>query len=370
MRQRGITAALAIAIALMIAPTSQAENPAPIATILCYHVVESPSDTRFAISRETFEQHLDYLEDTGYTVISLAQLYDYLKEGKEAVPENAVVITVDDGWKCTYDIFYEELSRRDMPFTAFIYPRFINKGGYALTWDQIREMSDNGVDIQSHTLSHPFLTRRYQEEREDYITWLRSELLESKRILEEKTDKPVRFLAYPYGEYDTYVANATRDMGYEAGLTCNYGPVREGDDPYRLKRVVIEKSTTFEQFRKYLGTGRLKVTDVTPRMTRRGNPAYPVVSARIIDHDALDPESIRMTILGEDSPRYFYDDRDGSVSLVLNEDIDSRVLDVVVWGNLRESGERVAAAWRIERPDPSNSMASARHSMRSTSLDQ
>lgn len=351
MTRSGLFAALATTIILAaFAPTTSAENRAPIATILCYHVVESPSDTRFGISRETFKQHLDYLDDTGYTVISLSDLYDYLEKGEESVPKNAVVITVDDGWKCTYDIFYKELAERGMPFTAFLYPKFVNGGTYGLTWEQVREMSDNGVDVQSHTLSHAFLTRRKQTERENYSAWLRRELLESKRILEEKTNKPVRFLAYPYGEYDTHVANVTADMGYDAALTCNYGPVREGDDPYRLRRVVIEKSTTFEQFRKYLGATPLRVSDITPRMGRRGNPAYPVVSARLVDHEEYDPETVKMTILGEDNPRYFYDARDGSVSLVLGKDITGEELDVVVWATRKDSGERVATSWQIRRP--------------------
>lgn len=352
MNRRGLFAALMLAVPLLtLSVQAEPENREPAATILCYHVVESPADTRFGITRETFHQHLDYLDDAGYNVVYLADLYDYVSGKRESLPENPVVITIDDGWACTYDIFYKEMQRRGMPFTAFIYPNFINGSRFALTWEEIREMSDNGVDIQSHTLSHGYLTERMQTERDDYGRWLQDELLRSKKILEEKTGKPVRFLAYPYGEYDTAVTRATERAGYDAGLTCNFGRNERGIDPFRLRRVVIDETTTFDQFRQYLGARKLAVENVTPRQGRGANPSYPVVGARIVEPERVESDSVRLAVMGHADLPFFYDERDGSVSLVLNSPIgDGKPLDVVLWATSKETGERLEASWQVRFP--------------------
>ena len=66
------------------------------ATVLCYHIVESPLDSRMEISRDTFRQHLQYLEMTGYNVIPLRHLYEYVTGKRQSLPSNAVVITIDE----------------------------------------------------------------------------------------------------------------------------------------------------------------------------------------------------------------------------------------------------------------------------------
>src|SRR5687768_3464097 len=202
----------------------------PTATVLCYHIVEAPAAPRMHIDRETFRQHLRYLEMTGYNVIPLRHLYEYVSGKRAAIPKNAVVITIDDGWRSTYTEAFPELQKRKFPFTVFIYPNIIGKTANALTWKQIREMAEAGVDIQSHSLTHPYLTKRRHGSmgKEQYLTWLRRELTESKRILEKQTGKKVKFLAYPYGDYDKDVAHEAGEAGYKAALTCDFGSVRRG----------------------------------------------------------------------------------------------------------------------------------------------
>src|SRR5437763_9871457 len=178
------------------------------ATILCYHIVEYPADPRMEISREAFRQQMRYLDMTGYTVVPLRDIYEYASGKRTSLPKNAVAITIDDGWRSTYTEAFPELKKRHFPFTVFIYPKIIGQTAYAMTWKQIREMADAGVDIESHSLSHPFLTRRRNStlDEKQYGAWLQKELVESKHILERETGKPVEFLAYPYGDYDHFLA--------------------------------------------------------------------------------------------------------------------------------------------------------------------
>ena len=117
------------------APKRSAEpDQHPTATVLCYHIVEAPAAPRMHIDRETFRQHLRYLEMTGYNVIPLRDLYEFVAGKRASIPKNAVVITIDDGWSSTYTEIFPELQKRKFPFTVFIYPKIIGQTSNALTW--------------------------------------------------------------------------------------------------------------------------------------------------------------------------------------------------------------------------------------------
>lgn len=321
------------------------------ATVLCYHIVESPKDPRMEITRDTFRQHLQYLEMTGYNVIPLQHLYEYVSGKRPSIPENAVVITIDDGWRSAYTEAYPELKKRGFPFTLFIYPNIISKTTVSLTWDQIREMQEGGADIQSHTFSHPFLTRRQHSsmDEEEYATWLRKELVDSKKRIEKETGRKVQFLAYPYGDFDSRVAANVEHAGYSAALTCEAGRVRKGSDPFRMKRVVIDKTMDFAAFRSYMGASAIELAEVTPSPASECEPGQTVISARIPNFAALDPRSVGMALLSLGSVVPFsYDSKTGAISLVLNESITmakGEVHRALVWARESKSGKRVEGSW-------------------------
>lgn len=330
----------------------------PTATVLCYHIVEAPAAPRMHIDRETFRQHLRYLEMTGYNVIPLRHLYEYVSGTRDSLPKNAIVITIDDGWRSTYTEAYPELQKRKFPFTVFVYPNIIGKTSNALTWRQIREMADNGVDIQSHSLTHPFLTKRRHASMgdEQYATWLRAELTESKRILEKASGQKVDFLAYPYGDYDATLAHAVEKAGYSAALTCDFGRVKRGSDPMRMRRFVIDDKMDFAAFRKYLGATPMHLADMTPKPGLLVDAGITTISAKIPGFEKLDPKSVGMALLslGATVP-YSYDARNGEVTLSLNEAITSlkaKYHRAVVWATDIKSGKRVEATWVFRMPEP------------------
>ena len=358
---------LILAMPIAFASTSQksktSEKPAvdpdlPAATVLCYHIVEAPSDDRMEISRETFRQHLRYLEMTGYNVIPMKDLYEYVTGKRDSLPKNAVVITIDDGWRSTYTEAFPELQKRKFPFTVFIYPNIIGNATIAMTWKQIREMAEAGVDIQSHSLSHPYLSRRKHEAMDDeaYAKWLRNELRESRRILEKETGKSVRFLAYPYGDFDHNVANAAAAAGYDAAFTCVFGRVRRGTDLMHVNRVVIDKRMDFAEFRHYLGTKPMELADMTPAPKSPADPSVTTISAKIPNYKNLDPQTVGMALLSAASALPFsYDAKDGSISIVMRDALSSlgaRYHRAIVWGVDRKTRRRVEATWMIRLPDP------------------
>jgi peptidoglycan/xylan/chitin deacetylase (PgdA/CDA1 family) len=346
-------------LSLAAEPQESAPAEVPSAFVLCYHIVESPQDERMEISRETFRQHLNYLEMTGYNVIPLRHLYEYVSGKRSSLPKNAIVITIDDGWRSTYTEAWPELQKRNMPFTVFLYPKIIGMTALAMTWAQVKEMAAAGVDIQSHSLSHPFLTRRRNTELDDeqYAEWLRRELVESRRILEKKTGQKVQFLAYPYGDYDTRVAKTAAATGYSAALTCDFGRVVKGSDPLRMKRVVIDKKMSFASFRRYLGNGSMMLAETTPANGQVLDSTAPVVvSAKIPNYSALDPASVGMALLSHDKTLpYSYDAASGAISVVVREEIEQlqgKAQRAVVWATDAKSGKRLEASWTFEVPDP------------------
>ena len=93
-------------------------------------------------------------------------------------------------------------------------------------------MADYGISFQGHTNTHPYLTELSAAE-------VKEELKNSKIILEEKLNKPVDFLAYPYGDYNDSVIEALKKSGYKAAVTVDQGHVRKNADKYRLKRQYV-----------------------------------------------------------------------------------------------------------------------------------
>src|SRR5262249_37459064 len=324
------------------------------ATILCYHIVESPHDPRMEISRDVFLEQLRYLEMTGYTVVPLRDIYEYVSGKRPSLPRNAVAITIDDGWRSTYTEAFPELKKRHFPFTVFIYPAIIGKTSYALTWKQIREMVAAGVDIESHSYSHPFLTRRRNTTFDDkqYADWLQRELKESKQILEKQTGQTVSFLAYPYGDYDHFLVANVKSAGYEAALTCEYGPVTRGMNPFRLRRVVIDKQMDFASFRHFLGARPLPLDAMSPEPGQLIDPGEPaLISAKIPNYKRLEPKSVGIALMSlAGAIPYSYDAENGYISISIPEGLSGTMQRALVWATDVKSGRRVEGSWTFRAP--------------------
>jgi len=183
-------------------------------------------------------------------------------------------------------------------------------------------------------------------------------MAESRKTIERETGRKVSFIAYPYGDYDTRVAQAAAAAGYEAALTCDYGPVRRGSDPLRMRRVIIDKKMDFAAFRHYLGTSQLQLAQMTPLPGQIVDPAVvpaTVISARIPNFKAFNPRSVGMAVLslGATTP-FTYDPNDGSITLVVRDALKSlkgKYHRALVWAT-DAKGRRHEATWTFVLPDP------------------
>jgi peptidoglycan/xylan/chitin deacetylase (PgdA/CDA1 family) len=103
-----------------------------------------------------------------------------------------------------------------------------------LTWNQVIEMSRNGVEIGAHTVNHPLLS--YESD-----TTVERELCISKQTLEEKLGKKVRTFAYPNGDWDERVRHWVEQIGYESAFTTRPGWHHFGQDRYTIRRILLHE---------------------------------------------------------------------------------------------------------------------------------
>lgn len=206
--------------------------------ILCYHSIAEDSSTNgpITLSKSQFREHLQFIKNANYTTLSISQLNDYILNN-EPIPEKSVVITFDDGYMDNYTNAFPILKEFDMNATFFIISDFSisNKvdGSRFMSASEIKEMSDYGMDIQSHTVSHLELaTLSYDEQLE--------ELIDSKSTLEKLTAKPVTSIAYPLGSFNEDSKRACLNAGYSTSFTIDRGYADRDDSPFELNRICID----------------------------------------------------------------------------------------------------------------------------------
>ena len=206
----------------------------PNAAILLYHHVSSSTPASTSISPEAFKSHMEYL-DAHHTVVSLQDVVSAIQHNS-TLPENAVAITFDDGYANILDNAHPILADLGFPYTVFINPDEIGVGPKQLTWEQVIAMHNDGVVFANHTLDHLHMLNGEQVMGERAWlekVWQNVESAEKK--IEDKLDISLKYLAYPFGEYNTALANKLKAEGY-IGFGQHSGAVGPSSDMQALPR--------------------------------------------------------------------------------------------------------------------------------------
>jgi len=228
----------------------KADGYQTIPILVYYNFSDSRSD-KMSVSKDDFETQMNYLNLNGYHVISLDQLLNFI-DYKEQLPEKSIVITFDDAWGSIYDIAVPILIKHGFTATFFIYTDFIG-GGKAISWDQIKQLSQQGFDIQCQTKTHRNLAvLKKNESFKEYFNSVETEIMYPKKLIEKTLDKDCKYLAYPYGETNNLVIAMLKKHGYRAAFTIGRKPASFFVDKFRINRSVIYGSYDIEQFKKEL----------------------------------------------------------------------------------------------------------------------
>jgi peptidoglycan/xylan/chitin deacetylase (PgdA/CDA1 family) len=204
--------------------------------ILCYHRLSDRCESALCITTALFEEQMRYLKENGYRVISMAELESFLAD-RQRIPNKAVVINLDDGYRSAYEIAYPILKKHRFTAGLFIYTDFIGASSDALTWPQIQEMKAEGFEVGSHSLSHCDLTKKMEGENEDHYTdRIMKELILSKEIIDKKLNQNTVYFAYPYGKYNHRILSLCEEAGYTMAFSVNRGGNPFFSDPMALRR--------------------------------------------------------------------------------------------------------------------------------------
>lgn len=198
--------------------------------VLNYHKVDD-MEISLSVTPEDFDEQMCYLKEHGYHTITPDELYESLS-GNAELPENPVLITFDDGYLDNYENAYPILKKYDFTATIFVVSGFLGKQKNYMTWDNAREMEKNGIRIESHTVDHKSMTDLSDEQ-------LRTELVESKKKIEQELGHAIHFMAYPTGTYNLHIAQMVKEAGYKGAFTIKYGNVDKGSNVYAMERVPI-----------------------------------------------------------------------------------------------------------------------------------
>ena len=185
--------------------------------VIMYHDIVPKKLVFFDVTQEEFEQHLQRLQSSGVTPISVDQLVTHLRTGLP-LPKKPVLLTFDDGYESAYEYVFPLLKKYNYPAAFAIYTLNIGKntGRDHVTWDQLREMAVNPlVTIMAHSVTHPNDLTVLPDDQ------LRTEVMESKRLLETQLGIPIPYFVYPAGKYDSRAEKLVQEGGYEAALTMN-----------------------------------------------------------------------------------------------------------------------------------------------------
>ena len=183
--------------------------------ILCYHQIrnwkatDSKAAKDYIVQESDFKEQLKMLADSGYHTILPDQLYQYLNENT-ALPAKPIMLTFDDTDLDQYTLAAPEMKKYGFKGVFFIMTVSLGRPRY-MTKAQVKELSDAGNEIASHTWDHHNV-KKYQGQ--DWVT----QIEKPTKKLEEITGKPVKYFAYPFGLWNIQAVPELKKRGFVAAF--------------------------------------------------------------------------------------------------------------------------------------------------------
>src|SRR5213593_2400974 len=360
-----------------VAPSPKITKPVVDQTaqtiIFCYHrLVDKIRYPGTEITPAAFEAQMKELKDRGITVIPMQDLLAW-KRGEKNIPPRCAVISFDDGWKSQYEVAWPIMKKYGYPFTMFLYTEGIAGGslggGQAITWGQLADMRDNGVDIEAHTATHQDLREghtitlaspggkktRTKLTGAQYEQWMQNEVVGSKQLLEQRLGIKINCFAVPFGNYNEHVKELARNARYEAMFTVYGQPITFTSPLDSLGRYAIEanKPKVFEDAVKMIGTstgGAAAVAEVgakdlatQPADGETVRTALPLIKANLSGIGQIEPGSVQMRVSGLGVVPASYDPKTGTVSYQVTQKLREKSCSVFV--SAKSEGKKVEAHW-------------------------
>jgi peptidoglycan/xylan/chitin deacetylase (PgdA/CDA1 family) len=205
------------------------------------------------ISRSAFHEQMRWLSESGFTAISPDRLVQFMAFTAQ-LPRQSVLITADSESQAFYQHAAPILKVFGMTATVFVAPGRVGEKG-AMTWDQIRTLSEEGFTIGCRGRYGRSLTRRKRGQSfKENFSWIESELQHGKKKIEAELGKPCRFLAYPEGRSDNLIAAMAANLGFSAAFNQSPGGTPFYADRFGIHRSIVDSHTDHDRFSDLLAT--------------------------------------------------------------------------------------------------------------------
>ncbi len=206
------------------------------AHIFVYHRFGDDAHASANTSIQTLNTQFEYFKTHGYEVVEMRRLAEALHQHKP-IPDNWVVLTIDDGYRSFYQNGLPVFKKYGYPFTLFVYVEATQKGyGDFMSWEELRQSAAYG-EIALHSYSHAHMTSMGTQD-------ILKETQEARAIFKHEMGFDARYYAYPYGEYKHETQKAIKTFGFDLICNQNSGAVNEKSDPYDLDRTALTGDVT------------------------------------------------------------------------------------------------------------------------------
>ncbi len=212
-----------------------------IVPILIYHAIrpyiagDSKGARRWIATPDTLESELSWLRENGYSSVTFDALAAHVTSGAP-LPPRPVILSFDDDWQSQYQNAVPLLRKYGFTATFFIWVRAVGRAHH-MSWDEIRELDAEGMEIGCHTLTHLILPKLKSDDM------LRREIISAKQLIEAHIGHPVTSLAYPFGQYDERVVGIAREAGFTSARGTWPGVFHTRDGLLSLTGLVRTEST-------------------------------------------------------------------------------------------------------------------------------
>jgi peptidoglycan/xylan/chitin deacetylase (PgdA/CDA1 family) len=317
------------------------------------------------ITPAAFEAQMKELKDKGITVIPMQDFLAW-RRSEKSIPPRCAVITFDDGWKSQYEVAWPILKKYNYPVTLFIYTEGVRGGhfggGEALSWEQLAEMRDAGIDIQDHSATHQDLRKPYDKVAKkklsppEYDQWLQNEIVGSKNLLEQRLGIKVNCFAVPYGFYNQHIKDVCKAAGYEAVFTVYGQPLTFNSPMDSLGRYLLEanRPKVFEDAIKMIagssgGAAAVAEVGASELSTQPANgetirTALPLIKANVSGLGQIDPASIQMRVSGLGVVPASYDQKTATISYQVTQKLRDKSCSVILSAKSTD-GKKVETHW-------------------------
>ena len=203
--------------------------------VLCYHNIRavkpnaSATVKAYTVTPKAFEEQMKALSDAGYQTILPDELYAYLVYNKP-LPAKPILITFDDTREEHFRLAAPEMAKYGFKGVFFIMTVSIDRPGY-MNKQQIKNLSDTGHSIGSHTWDHHRVTKYSEKDWE-------IQLRKPQQQLEAITGKPIRYFSYPFGLWNAAAIAKIKSENYK--LAFALATKRDTVEPlFTVRRMIV-----------------------------------------------------------------------------------------------------------------------------------